>query len=95
MDGLQKIQTELKHSIDKHSRRLICANIGLLLDYCMRFYERQFETRREVNHDIIVRFEQLLNDYFVGDNPQKEELLTTSGSNIRSILAAHLKRWSG
>lgn len=76
MDGLNKIETELRHSIDKHSRRLICANIGLLLDYCMRFYERQFETRREVNKDIIVRFEQLLNDYFVGDTPQKEGLPT-------------------
>ena len=40
MDCLHKIEAELKHSIDKHSRRLICANIGLLLDYCMRFYER-------------------------------------------------------
>lgn len=76
MDGLQKIETELKHSIDKHTRRLICANIGLLLDYCMRFYERQFETRREVNTDIIVRFEQLLDDYFIGDAPQKEGLPT-------------------
>lgn len=76
MDGLNKIETELRHSIDKHSRRLICANIGLLLDYCMRFYERQFETRREVNKDIIVRFEQLLNDYFIGDTPQKEGLPT-------------------
>lgn len=76
MDGLNKIEMELKHSIDKHSRRLICANIGLLLDYCMRFYERQFETRREINRDIIVRFEQLLNDYFVGDIPQKEGLPT-------------------
>lgn len=76
MDGLQKIETELKHSIDKHTRRLICANIGLLLDYCMRFYERQFETRREVNNDIIVRFEQLLDDYFIGDAPQKEGLPT-------------------
>lgn len=76
MDGLKKIETELRHSIDKHSRRLICANIGLLLDYCMRFYERQFETSREVNKDIIVRFEQLLNDYFVGDTPQKEGLPT-------------------
>ena len=35
MDCLQKITIELEHSIDKHSRRLICANIGLLLDYCM------------------------------------------------------------
>lgn len=74
MDVLNKIETELEHSIDKHSRRLICANIGLLLDYCMRYYERQFETRREVNHDIVVRFEQLLDDYFVGDMPQKEGL---------------------
>lgn len=76
MDGLHKIETELRHSIDKHTRRLICANIGLLLDYCMRFYERQFETRREVNHDIIVRFEQLLDSYFTGDAPQKEGLPT-------------------
>lgn len=74
VDGLNKIETELRHSIDKHSRRLICANIGLLLDYCMRYYERQFETRREVNKDILVRFEQLLDDYFIGDSPQKEGL---------------------
>ena len=74
MDCLQNISNELKHAIDKHSRRLICANIGLLLDYCMRYYERQFQTRGEVNNDIIVRFEQLLNDYFEGDAPQKEGL---------------------
>ena len=74
MDCLQKITIELEHSIDKHSRRLICANIGLLLDYCMRFYERQFETRNKVNNDIIVRFEHLLNEYFEGDAPQKQGL---------------------
>ena len=72
MDCLQKITIELEHSIDKHSRRLICANIGLLLDYCMRFYERQFDTRNGVNKDIIVRFEHLLNEYFEGDAPQKQ-----------------------
>lgn len=74
MDFLQKITIELEHSIDKHSRRLICANIGLLLDYCMRFYERQFDTRNGVNKDIIVRFEHLLNEYFEGDAPQKQGL---------------------
>lgn len=74
MDCLQKITTELEHSIDKHSRRLICANIGLLLDYCMRFYERQFDTRNGVNKDIIVRFEHLLNEYFEGDTPQNQGL---------------------
>ena len=74
MDCLQKITIELEHSIDKHSRRLICANIGLLLDYCMRFYECQFDTRNGVNKDIIVRFEHLLNEYFEGDAPQKQGL---------------------
>ena len=74
MDCLQKITIELEHSIDKHSRRLICANIGLLLDYCMRFYERQFDTRNGVNKDIIVRFEHLLNEYFEGDAPQNQRL---------------------
>lgn len=74
MDCLQKITIELEHSIDKHSRRLICANIGLLLDYCMRFYERLFDTRNGVNKDIIVRFEHLLNEYFEGDAPQKQGL---------------------
>ena len=74
MDCLQKITIELEHSIDKHSRRLICANIGLLLDYCMRFYDRQFDTRNGVNKDIIVRFEHLLNEYFEGDAPQKQGL---------------------
>ena len=69
-DCIRKIQIELEHAIDKHSKRLIAMNIELLLDYCMRFYERQFETRNKVNNDIIVRFEHLLNEYFEGDAPQ-------------------------
>lgn len=74
MDCLHNIETELEHAIDKHSRRLITANIGLLLDYCMRFYERQFTTRSEANKDIITRFEHLLDDYFDSDAPQREGL---------------------
>ena len=76
MDCLQKIETELQHPIDKHSRRLITANIGLLLDYCMRFYERQFTTRQESNKDIVVRFERLLDDYFESKAPQELGLPT-------------------
>lgn len=74
LDTLQKIGKELEHAIDKHSRRLITANIGLLLDYCMRFYDRQFITRSEVNNDIVIRFEQLLEAYFDADTPQREGL---------------------
>ena len=59
-----KIRLELEHTIDKHSKQLIVRNIELLLDYCMRFYERQFITRNQANKDIVVKFEQLLDEYF-------------------------------
>ena len=74
MDCLNKIEAELDRTIDKHSRRLITANIGLLLDYCMRFYERQFITRNQANKDIIVKFEQLLDEYFQNQTALTEGL---------------------
>ena len=60
------IEQELKHAIDCHSKVLISRYIELLLDYCSRFYERQFITRGNVNHDILTRFERLLDNYFIG-----------------------------
>ena len=76
MDCLNKIQIELEHSIDKHSNFLISMNIELLLGYCMRFYERQFITRNEVNKDVLVKFEELLDEYFHGQLPQTQGLPT-------------------
>ena len=73
-DCLNKIATELEHPIDKHSKRLISRNIELLLDYCMRFYERQFITRSESNKSVLVKFEALLDDYFQSDKPQTDGL---------------------
>lgn len=72
MDCLQNIQSELKHAIDKHSRTLIVSNIELLLNYSVRFYERQFTTRSDVNKDALSGFERLLNDYFRDDAPQRD-----------------------
>lgn len=63
-DCLDKIDAEIDLNIDKHSKTLIISNIELFLNYCMRFYDRQFITRSHVNKDILVRFENLLNDYF-------------------------------
>lgn len=76
LDCLQNIAGELNHAIDKHSRTLIVSNIELLLNYSIRFYDRQFITRSEVNKDALSRFERLLNDYFTGDAPQREGVPT-------------------
>lgn len=65
-DCLDKIRQETERPADSHSRKLICRNIELLLDYCMRFYDRQFNTRRNANLDILTRFEDELNSYFHG-----------------------------
>lgn len=57
------ISSELQHPIDKHTKGLVCTNIELLLDYCMRFYERQFVTRQDMNLDTLSRFEKLVDSY--------------------------------
>lgn len=62
-DYMDKIARELTHPIDRFSRPLIVANIEVMLNYCMRFYERQFVTREALNHNVLGRFEQLLDDY--------------------------------
>lgn len=64
IECMEKIRTELQYPVDKHSKSLITDNIKLLLDYCIRFYDRQFITRENANHDILTRFENLLDDYF-------------------------------
>lgn len=69
MDCLSKIAFELQQGVDKHSKKLITTNIELFLDYCQRFYDRQFITRDSVNKSILARFEDLLNDYFLSEKP--------------------------
>ena len=71
------IQEELHHPIDKHSRDLIVSNIELLLNYCLRFYDRQFITREEINHSVVQKFEALLKEYLV-TKAQTEGLPTVS-----------------
>lgn len=77
-DCLKKIELELTYPVDKHSNQLIVRNIELLLDYCSRFYDRQFETRSQMNKDILLRFENMLDDYLHSDRPQTEGLPTVA-----------------
>ena len=72
MDCLHKIKQELAHGIDKHSKALISMNIELLLNYCLRFYERQFITREDENLDILQKFEEQIEAYF--EEKQSQEL---------------------
>lgn len=75
-DCLKKIDREIHNPEDHHSRHLIISNIELLLDYCMRFYDRQFETRTDVNKGAISKFEEELNDYFEKGKTQQQGLPT-------------------
>ena len=74
---LTMIQQELQHAIDKHSRELIVSNIELLLNYCLRFYDRQFITREEINHATVQRFESLLDEYLT-DKAETEGIPTVA-----------------
>ncbi len=71
LDSLSKIAYEIEHGIDKHSKGLIVSNIELMLNYCVRFYDRQFHTRDNVNRGIIQQFEKLLKEYLNSEKPQK------------------------
>ena len=73
-----RIEEELRHPIDRHSQTLITDAIGLLLDYCMRYYDRQFITRHKVNSDILSTFQQLLREYFEKGHPERNGLPTVA-----------------
>ena len=74
IDCLHKIRFELQHAVDKHSKTLIVSNVELFLNYCVRFYDRQFITREHAHKGTLQKFECLLNDYFTSDKPQMNGL---------------------
>ena len=78
LECFAKIQYELDHPIDQHSKMLITSNIELFLNYCVRFYDRQFITRDHVHKDVLSGFERLLNEYFNSDKPQTTGLPSVS-----------------
>lgn len=74
---LDMINQELHRCIDKHSRELIVSNIELLLNYCLRFYDRQFVTREEINHSVVKKFTSLL-DTYIKEKAEQEGLPTVA-----------------
>lgn len=75
-DCVQKLDRELQENIDVHSQSIIVSNIELLLNYCARFYARQFITRKSINSSVVMQVEKVLNNYFA-EGRLKEQGLPT------------------
>lgn len=73
---LESIEEELRHSIDRHTSTILSRHIELMLDYCTRFYERQFITRENKNKTILGEIETLLDAYISSGRLQKGQLPT-------------------
>jgi AraC family transcriptional activator of pobA len=88
-DLFSKLDYELIHSIDKHSKGIISNTIELLLNYCVRFYDRQFITRENINTDVLSKFENLLNEYFLSEIAKDSGLPSVSYFADRLHLSAN------
>lgn len=60
------------------AKKLIVSNIELSLNYCVRFYDRQFITPDHANNGVLEKFDNLLNEYFHSDKPQEVGILTVA-----------------
>ena len=89
MDCLKIIRMELEHGVDKHSKTLLVNHIELLLNYCMRFYERQFITRGKTNRDVLTRFENLLVEYFESALAEQVGLPTVNYFDVKLCLSSN------
>nr|AGU09768.1 Helix-turn-helix domain [uncultured organism] len=93
---LHKIDKECQH-IDRHTQEIILSQIELLLSYSNRFYERQFITRKNNNHQLLVKFEKFLNGYFDRDSFEKglltvhhiAEAMNLSPNYLSDLLRVH------
>lgn len=86
---VQKIDLEISQNIDRHSQDLIISNIKLILDYCTRYYDRQFYTRTNLNKDFITKFETLLKDYYRSDKPTALGVPTVKYCGQELHMSAH------
>jgi AraC-like DNA-binding protein len=75
-DCIVKIQGELSQNIDSYSQALMVTNIELLLNYCSRYYGRQFITRKTANKDVVSKVESLLRSYFENESKRNQGMPT-------------------
>lgn len=61
---MRRMREELDNERDAQQDAILVGYIGLVLNFCQRFYNRQFQSRETENSDILVRFNRLLADYY-------------------------------
>ncbi|MDE6371388.1 MAG: helix-turn-helix domain-containing protein [Duncaniella sp.] len=61
---MRSIETEVNKPHDTHQNAIIVSYLELMLNFCQRFYDRQFLTRRPMSSDILSQFHTILKDYF-------------------------------
>jgi AraC family transcriptional regulator, transcriptional activator of pobA len=76
---VKRIEDEYSREIDVHSQELIVSHVQLLLTYCRRFYERQFNLRSDSSKDVIARLETFLQQYFESGGPAPQGLPSVQG----------------
>lgn len=72
----QNIETEYQSPIDAFSQEVILANLELLLTHANRYYNRQFITRKPLNHDLLTRIDHFIDDYYENNKALTQGLLT-------------------
>lgn len=97
---VELIQMEINERIDNHSQRVIVSNIELLLNYSIRFYERQFNTRTAQNKDLISKVESLLKNWYksgqlIESGPPTIQYLADECHLSASYLSDVLKKETG
>lgn len=97
---IENIKNELTNNLDTHSEEIAKSNLELFLNYCTRFFERQFLTRKKFENHILEQFEEELNSYFSEQNVELNGLPSVKYfaeklSLTPNYLSDYLKKISG
>ena len=86
---MRQIQSEIDRRHDAVQDAIIVNYIALVLNFCQRFYHRQFLTRKLENSDTLMRFDSLLREYFDTDLQLSRGLPTVQYCADRFCMSAN------
>lgn len=86
---IENLQQEIEAMIDNYTQDVVVSHIDLLLNYCNRFYNRQFITRKKASNDLFLKFEDLLNAYYHNKDFSVSELPTVQFFSEKLFVSPH------